>query len=219
MERWERRMASNSLIYRKWLRNFWNFVWALNLSREIWPLFCSKRSLDKARILGNSVLADRWQPDFPSLLSTWHFCQEKTVLFQMHIYCTCKMSSNLTCDCAKVTKRCRFSKQSSFNIRPTRGWTFTLSEFVCFFRNKRLRGLYFHAGWPRRMAINVFVQPPFFGVSRKSEERTSKGHRMVYTVPLHTALLRNQVCEPNSPYLCNNRVIIWIYSPVHILQD
>ena len=58
--------------------------WMVRYDDGIGPLFCSKRS-DKVQSSGNSVLADRWQPDFLSLLSTWHFCQEKTLLFQMHI--------------------------------------------------------------------------------------------------------------------------------------
>ena len=128
--------------HRKCLQNrFWSFDRAMNLSYEMAPCFVlGKGSLDKAQSLGNSVLADRWRPDFLSLLFTCHICQGKPLLLQnVHLNdkkkrCTCKMSWNFMCEtyCAKVTKMCWLSRQCSFSIRPTWGWTFTLSEFTCF---------------------------------------------------------------------------------------
>lgn len=55
----------------------------MNLSYEMAPCFVlGKGSLDKAQSLGNSVLADRWRPDFLSLLFTCHICQGKPLLLQ-----------------------------------------------------------------------------------------------------------------------------------------
>ena len=100
----------------------------------------------KSAILGKLSVSKSLSARLPEpfVYMSLYFCEERTCLFQnisnakYTWQCTCKMSWNFMCEtyCAKVTKICWLSKQCSFSIRPTWGWTFTLSKVACFFRTR-----------------------------------------------------------------------------------